>query len=203
MDKELKIVVSIFLVYFIFGLGSFFNSGSFITPIFLNQLTLLIVAAAFFFMNLKLKHSIILCTYLIIEILSTFIDGFSANYLAQKMNLPFILKINQSFSFAIFYLFIFFGFFIFITLYLYRFSRMKWVLISQLLLIATTLFLFSIDGYSWLRDTFFFVFLLGFYLVVNRFLKENNQLLSLMSYQFLLLFLLESLEYLFQILWTV
>jgi hypothetical protein len=197
MDKELKIVISIFLVYFIFGIGSFFNSGSFTTPIFLNQLTLVAVAAAFFVMNIRLKHSILLCIFFIIQLISTFIDGFSANYLAQKFDLPIILRINESISFAIFYLIIYFGFFIFITLYLYRFSKVKWGVFSQLLLIAITLLLFSIEGYSWLRDIFFFIYLLNFYTVVNRFLKKNNQLLAVLSYQFLLLFLLESLEYLF------
>ncbi|MBK9592615.1 MAG: hypothetical protein IPO32_14335 [Crocinitomicaceae bacterium] len=83
MERELKIVVLVFLTYLIFGLTSFFQTGSLITPIFLTKVILVILALIFLLMNLKEQNHWILLYALI---------GFTAFALQTILSLAILHK---------------------------------------------------------------------------------------------------------------
>lgn len=57
MERELKIVLSAFLVFLIFGLSTLLNSGSFVTPYFLDKIILLVISLLFIALNSKKEGS--------------------------------------------------------------------------------------------------------------------------------------------------
>ncbi|MEX1003484.1 MAG: hypothetical protein WDZ35_15300 [Crocinitomicaceae bacterium] len=195
MERELKIIILIFLVFFIFGLTSLVDSGHFVTPIFLNQLVLLAVAILFYALNFRTPGAFILLIYIPVLLMSALMDGFTTAYLAQKWNLPQLIGLREMFWFSLFYLLIYFGFFFTILLITYNNIRSTWLLLVGALLLSTTITLLFVPGAEMIRDFSFFSFLLFFILMVNRKSEQNKQGMTVLSYQLLLLFLLEGMEY--------
>lgn len=195
MDREFKIVASIFMLFLIFGLSSIYYNGAFVTPIFLNQLVLLGVAVAFFIMNRSVHKGWILLVYIPIQILSCLVDGFTVGFLAERFGAEFLIDVHKSQALGVVFLVGYFGYMLFLTFFLYKNHQLKWgALVSFALLILTITAFFFPDFYM-VRDILFLVFLFFFYVSYHRFSKEKSKVLGIMSNQLLLLFFLEGLEY--------
>lgn len=195
MDKELKIVVSIFLLFFIYGLGSVYYSGSFVTFYFLNQLVLLVVAILFIIMNWKTPAKFLLLLYAFAQLLLCLIDGFTIGFLASKYQMEFLIPIHESNVLSIVFLIYYFGFFLFLSIYSLRVHQLRVIVLSQAALIASTIIFFYVPDLTWIRDLSFALFVLLFVLGNHRFMKQNSHVLQVVSYQLILLVLLEGFEY--------
>lgn len=195
MDKELKISISIFLVFFIFGLTSFFNSGSFATPIFMQHFILVPLSLIFFFMNTKEKHSILLLIYFLVCVAALIIDEFSQLYLANKFEFNALYDFSKTDGFSIFFLIFYFGFFVSLGIYLWYKNKQLILAILQLALIALGLILMFSETRMNYASYAFTSFLLVFILNSNRFSKEDSKVVNVLSAQFTLLFLLQLCQY--------
>ena len=195
MDKELKIAVTIFLVFLVFGIASFFNLGSFATPVFMNQFIFVIVAVSFFIMNLKAPNSWVLAIYIIICFFGLVIDEFSMGYLAEKYKNNVFLELSRSTTFSISFLVVYFGFYVFSTILLFSNTKNKGILFIQLLLIIATIFCLGLNDLPYLSPVLFSLFLLTYIYSVNSLLTRDDKVLSVLSYQYFLFLVLEGLEY--------
>jgi hypothetical protein len=195
MDRELKIVVSIFLIFLIYGLTALFSGGSFATPVFINQLVLLLISVVFYVMNMKEKGAVILLFFSVLQLFMTIIDDFTVGYLSQKLELNFLYELSSSLGFNLIVMLVYFGFYYFLAGYAFKTHQSKSLLVLKIMLLSSAIGLFFIPHLSLFRDLSFFAFILLFVISVNRFSREENKVLSVVSYQMLLLFLLEGMEY--------
>lgn len=195
MDRELKIAVSIFLVFLIYGLTSFFQSGTFATPIFLNQIILLIVAVLFYFINREKERSVLLLLYIPVMLYSCLIDDFTVHYISSKFNSNLLVDLSENFWVSIGFIVIHFLFWYSVTLISKKDKDNSIVSVLQFTLLTATLILFFQPYYQILRDVFFVLFGLLFIYGVNKKGRENDPVFSVLSYQLLLLILLEGMEY--------
>lgn len=196
MDKELKIAVTIFLTFLVFGFASFINLGSFVTPFFINQFVFVLVAILFYLMNYKAIYATWLLGYVFICALGLAIDEFSMGYLAQKYENNDLIYFSRSMSFSIAFLILNFGFYIALSAHLFKFTRLKWLLSVQIALILFTVFGLFLNDLPFLGSIIFSIYLISFIAAVNRLLPSENKVLSVLTYQFLLYLVLEGLEYL-------
>jgi hypothetical protein len=196
MDREFKIVSSIFMLFLIFGLQSVYYNGSFVTPIFLNQLVLLFVSVVFFIMNRHELGNWILGVYIFIQLLSCLVDGFTIGFVTSKVGGDFLLDIYKSDWISYVFLICYFAFMFFIVAYTYRIHKLKIVLGIKILLLLATLLFFFIPEFSIVRDVVFLCFLFFYFVSINRIIPNERKVISVMANQFLLIFFLEGLEYL-------
>ena len=195
MDREFKIVSSIFMLFLIFGLSSIYYNGSFVTPIFLNQLVLLGVAVAFFIMNRQAKSSWILGVYILIQCLSCLVDGFTMGFLAEKFNNELLVTIYESETVSYLFIVFYFSFMLFLVIYSYLKHKLKLLLAIMIGLIIATLVFFFLPDLTTIRDIIFLTFLLFYYVSINRVMPNEDSVISVMANQLLLIFFLEGLEY--------
>ncbi len=195
MDKELKIAITIFLIFFVFGIASYLNQGSFASPVFMNQFVFLGTAILFLVINLKVKDVIVLWLYLSSCVMSFLIDHFTMGYLAEKMQNNWLLDLTQSTTFSVLFLVIYFGVFIIISFYFLRIHKKVLAFIVQLILLLITVIFMLFTQNSIDQDVCFHLFLILSILLINRLNINASKGFAVLSYQFLLLFLLESLEY--------
>lgn len=196
MDRELKIVISTFLVFFIYGLTSFFSSGSFATPVFLNQLILLGIAVLFYVLNTSKKESYFLLIYVIVQAYSCLIDGFTVEFLSQKMNNNFLADLNEQYWFNYSFMVVFFTFWIVLIWKGVKVHELKAIGALQVALLVSVLVVFFISDFSWLRDVLFMSLVVTWIFSINKLAKSKHEAFTILSYQFLLLILLEGMEYL-------
>jgi hypothetical protein len=196
MDKELKIAVTIFLTFIVFGFASFINLGSFVTPFFINQFVFVLVAVLFYLMNSKAAHWPWLLGYVFICLLSLAIDEFSMGYLAQKYENNAFIHFSRSMVFSITFLILHFGFYIALSSFLFKFTKLKWLLSVQITLILFTVLSLFLNDLPFLGSIVFSIYLISFIVAVNRLLPTENKVFSVLTYQFLLYLVLEGLEYL-------
>ena len=195
MQRELKIVVLVFLIFLIFGITSLLQSGQFVTPIFLNRFAFFIVAVLFYLLNRKSEGSSLLLVYVFVTGLFVLIDSFSVNYLSQKTGFTALLWLREQWLFQLLFLIGYFGFFGVISVLIYRKSRqLLLTLLNGVLLLSAVVLLF-IPGFEMLRDTCFLLYLTVLIILINRKQEQLNTGFTVLSYQFLLLFLLEGVEY--------
>lgn len=195
MDKELKIAVTIFLIFFVFGLASFINQGSFASPVFLNQFVFLFCAVLFLAFNVNKLDSILLWIYLIPVTLSFLIDHFTMGYLAEKFQNNGLLELTQTDTFSIVFLFGYFGSFLYFSVRTFSLHKRIIILLAQLILLLSTPVLMIFTTFSIDQDMSFHLFLILSIFIINRFNTANSKGFAVLSYQFLLLLLLEGLEY--------
>lgn len=193
MERELKIVLTVFLTYLIFGLTSYFQTGSLITPIFLTKIILVVLAFVFLLLNLRQQQFWILIYCLLAFISYAMTDDFVLGYLSQKIaGLEEIFAENTGLSwlaFGIFFSFLF-------TSVAFLWFKKKNTLISVLLFadLIFCLSLFFFDS-GWVQEISIKVFFITFFMVGQNDSDVKNKTLRVLSYLFFSLVLLESFEY--------
>lgn len=193
MERELKIVVLVFLTYLIFGLTSFFQTGSLITPIFLTKVILVLLALIFLLMNLKEQNNWILLYALIGFTAFAFTDDFVISYLAQKIDgfekLFTETDLYNWLSFCLFFSFLFYS-----VLFYWLKKKNKAISIFLLADLMVCLLLFFTD-LGWIQEIIIKVFFLTFFIASQSDFEVKNKTLRVLSYLFFGLVLLESFEY--------
>jgi hypothetical protein len=193
MERELKIVILVFLTYLVFGLTSFFQTGSLITPIFLTKIILVILALIFLLMNLKEQNNWILLYALIAFTAFAFTDDFVISYLSQKID-----GFEKLFTETEFYnwlsFFLFFSFLFYSVLFYWLKKKNKVISIFLLGDLTLCLSLFFTD-LGWVQEISIKVFFLTFFIASQSDSEVKNKTLRVLSYLFFGLVLLESFEY--------
>lgn len=193
MERELKLVILVFLTYLIFGLTSFFQTGSLITPIFLTKVILVILSLIFLLMNLKQQDFWILLYALIGFGAFAFTDDFVISYLSQK-----IIGFEELFTETDFYNWVsfcvFFSFLFYAILFFWIKKKNKLVSFFLLGDLIFCLLLFFTD-LGWIQEISIKVFFLTFFIACQSDFELKNKTLRVLSYLFLGLVLLESFEY--------
>ncbi len=195
MERELKISISIFLVFFIFGLTSYFNSGSFATPVFMQHFIYVPLAILFYLLNLKSKQSYILLIYAVVCLFAFLLDEFSQQYLANKFESNYLYELTRSAGFSISFLIVYFGFFVFQMFYLLDKTKQYVVFTLQAILIAFTIYVLSSEELFYYSAISFSAFLILYVFAANKFVKSDSKVVSVLSAQFTLLFLLQICQY--------
>lgn len=195
MDRELKIVSTVFLVFLIYGFVNVANSGSFAVPVFWFQLSILFVSIAVLVLNWKRPLNFMLLAYVVAQVLLCLVDGYTVNYLATKGNPELWIALSNSMAVNWLFIICYFGFMAFFSVRLLVISSKKGVFTVPLVLLLGVCVFFFLPEQALIRDVLFMAYLALNILIINRLLKPEDRFSQLMSYQFLLLFLLESLEY--------
>jgi hypothetical protein len=195
MYRELKIVVSVFLLFIIYGLSSFFSLGAFVTPYFFSKLILVIVSLLFFLLNFRVKKSYFLFFAFINMVCFALIDDFTVQFLSERFQLAFLLPFVNSLGFAYFSFGVFVGFYSLAMVFFHQAIQKKWLIISLILLFMATILLFIVKV-PYLQEIIFGTYLLVFFIAVNRFNLLEKNVLTILSSLFLLQFLLEIFKYL-------
>jgi len=194
MERELKIVFSVFLVFFIFALSSLFNTGTFLAPFFLSKLILVLVALVIAIINLGASKEYLLWFYFLAALAFALTDDFTISFLDQYFDTTYFDDLSGSRLFLILSLIFYFGFH-FSSVLLYYLSR-KQKLISFGLLIFLILSIFLIFTDRPIFGTIgFSIFFLAFFIVAQRDSELKNKTLRVISYQYLLIVLLGAFEY--------
>lgn len=193
MERELKIVLTVFLTYLIFGLTSYFQTGSLITPIFLTKITLVILSVIFIFINFKNQDLWILTGASIALLSYAFTDDFVISYLNQKIpGFGSCFTTNNFWnwiSFSVFFCFLFLSVFF---LYSKTKNRIVFIFLISALIICLLLF-FTNSG--WIQEIMIKVFFLTYFIFCQQDSDLKNKTLRVLSYLYLGLILLESFEY--------
>lgn len=195
MYRELKIVVSVFLLFIIYGLSSFFSLGAFVTPYFFSKLILVIVSLLFFLLNFRVKQSYFLFFAFITMVCLALIDDFTVQFLSDRFQLAFLLPFVNSLGFAYFSFGFFVGFYTLSMVLFHQGIQRKWLTISLILLFTATILLFIVKV-PYLQEIIFGTYLLVFFIAVNRFNLLEKNVLTILSSLFLLQFLVEIFKYL-------
>ena len=194
MEKELKIVFSVFLVFFIYALTTFFNSGSFLAPFFFAKLTLVIVSLIFAFININTPKQFLLWFYVIATALFAITDENTIGFLNFFFNSTFFDDLSHSMLFLAIS-FIFYFCFHFTAIFLFYFSsKKKSVSFALVVLLATSLLMFFFTEF-FLATISISIFFFLFFIVAQRDSELKNKTLRVISYQYLLLVLLGTFEY--------
>jgi hypothetical protein len=193
MERELKIVVLVFLTYLIFGLTSFFQTGSLITPIFLTKIILVILTLIFLWMNRKEQNNWILFFALIGFTAFAFTDDFVITYLSQKITgLEKLFTETDLLNWLSFCLF--FGFLFYSVLFFWLKKKNKAISVFLFFDLIFCLLLFFTD-LDWVQEISIKVFFLTFFIASQSDFEVKNKTLRVLSYLFFGLVLLESFEY--------
>lgn len=194
MEKELKIVFSVFLVFFIYALTTFFNSGCFLAPFFFAKLTLVIVSLIFAFINFTSPKQFLLWFYVIATALFAITDENTIGFLNFVLNTTIFDELSHSTLFLVISFIFYFSFHL-TAILLYYFSFKQKILsisLSGLLICSILLFFYN---ESFLATISISLFFLLFFVVAQRDSELKNKTLRVISYQYLLLVLLGSFEY--------
>ena len=216
MEKELKIVLSVFLVFFVFALMTFFNSGTFLAPFFLNKPVMVVVALiialintrpiAFIFDNrnevvdLPEKNFgstpkvFVPWLYFIATLFFAITDDVTIQLLNHWSGNLFFDQLALS-PFFLWFSFIFYiGFYAFSIVLFYQ-SLGKPVMAGFLfILLAGFVFALFLD-LTVLRQVFIHLFFIAFFVAAQGGSNLKNKSLRLIAYQYLLIPLLQSFEY--------
>lgn len=195
MERELKIVVSLTLVFFIFGLTQFFATRAFITPIFLNYTLATFLAFVFFFMNLKTKNSWLLILYAVGLGLFSLGDEMTYGLLIYYTEWTWVDPIIESLWFVYLAFGLFFGAMLVASVLLFRIQKNRSLLILFLLLITSCISMYPFGLFLWqilLMSSFFIIF----FIVSQKIHSSEAKVIRVMGTQFLFLLLLDGFKYL-------
>lgn len=195
MEKELKIVVAIFSVFCIFGLSSLLSSGTFATPVFLQHFILVPLSVLFLILNFREKHKWLLATYVLVSLCALLIDDFSVAMISEKYQTNVLFELTTTLTFSVFFLVFYFGFFFYICIFFYLIVPKKLYLISSIILLSATVIALFLSQMLWLSGFLFLLFLLVHIIVYNKFSRQDSKVAQVLTYQFLLVILLQSLQY--------
>jgi len=194
MERELKIVFSIFLVFFIFALTTFFNIGSFFAPYFLSKTILVVVALMFALINLKSPRNYFLWLYFFAAVLFAITDENTIGFFDQVFHIDFFDQLSASIIFLAFSFIFYFSFHFSAVLLFYFSTRKKLISICLGLLLALSISLLFTEA-PILQAIAGGLFFIIFFITAQRDSELKNKTLRVLSYQYLLLFLLGSFEY--------
>ncbi|MEO9531563.1 MAG: hypothetical protein ABJG68_14760 [Crocinitomicaceae bacterium] len=195
MDKELKIVVSIFLVFLIFGLVSLSTSRIFATPIFLKHFVYLPLAILFYGMNFKQNQSWLLLMYIPVVLLGLLIDDFSVGLLVEKYHVNWLYEITTTQVFSVIFIVGYFGFFILIAYLFFLAYRKLAILIASLVLILAVITCLFIPDFLIASGPIFLLFLAIQIFALNKYSSNESIAKKILTYQFLFIILMQSMEY--------
>src|SRR5688572_19613773 len=122
MERELKIVLSVFLVYLMYGITSLFDTQVLVTPVFLTSPIFVILAGIFAITNRKEKNSYILLLYLIAFICFALVDDFVIGFLTRFLGTG-VFDILTLPGFGLFAFVVFFSFLLFSVWFFYNQTR--------------------------------------------------------------------------------
>lgn len=193
MHRELRIAISISLIFFIYGLSSLFSLGGFVTPFFLSKLILVIVSLTFLLMNVRLKSVLLIMAVLAMSI-GALMDSFTINFLSEKMHSAALYNFTNTAGFIYSSFFIYYGFFAFAVVahYLRFKSAIQTVLLGLLFMASLVLVYFQLYA---VKEVVFHVFLLIYFISVGYAKESEKSAVTVVSYLFLLTALLEAFKY--------
>lgn len=194
MYRELKIVITIVLVYVIFGLNSLFVNGGFVTPFLYSKIILVATSVIFYFLNYRIKGKVFLVWNILAFISLALVDEFTIGYLDQLFQTNFFNEFTGNEVF-IFTAFLIFQGLLFAQLYPFYndYKNKLWTPVFLFLLILQ--FVFSIGGFSFYAFITLSAFMLLYFVVNKRINREKKNVLDILSIQFLGLFLLETFKF--------
>jgi len=198
MERELKIVVSVGLVFFIFGLTQFFDTRAFITPIFLNYLIAGVLSLVFFFMNFKKENSYLLFTYAVGLICFSFGDDMTRYILVKYLGADFLDTLIESKEFVWFVIPVFILFYGTMFWGIVLFHRQKKNIVLTLLMSVLLIGCVSIYPMQWPGIQFILIasFFILFFGLTQKPYSSEQSVLQVLSSQYLLLILLDGFKYL-------
>lgn len=194
MERELRIVVIVFLTYLIFGISSWFSTGSLVTPVFLTKPVLLVVALVIWGINIREVKSWVLVYWITALICLALTDDFVLSWLYLRLGVDVMGDPEQSWWILLTTFVFFYSFLVFSVVFFARQVKVNW----QIIFLAGCLFLslaFFLTQWSLAREISIQLFLTSYFIFSQRCSGLTDKVLRLISYQFLLLFLLESFEY--------
>ena len=196
MERELRISVIVILTFSIYGLVSLISSGSFVTPFFLSHLIVLGISILFFALNAEIKSAWILGLFSLSFLGYSLHDKFVIWFLTQKLNLSGIDQLTQSTTFALIS-FVFFFTILFLTIHqLYKESSLPIAAILLALILTVIIALFFTELY-FVQNILMILFLILYFVVAQRKVNSEKSVSRILSAQFLLLALLDSLYFFF------
>lgn len=193
MEKELKIVVSVFLFYFIFGFTQVFKTQAFITPVFLTSFILIICALLFWFMNLKESRAFLLILMVGVQFSWAFSDSFFIAFVEYYFPMAGEIiksKIAGIISLSVFYLM---NLFSVLTLFNLKDKKITPLIFLLTPLILSVLLIFSAEPVFFKFSVI--LFSLAFFFFGQTGSAVETKTLRVVSYQYLLLGLLQCFEY--------
>lgn len=195
MERELKIGITVFLVFLIYGLGTFFNSGSFVTLSLLNPIVLVILSMVFYFMNLKVRGSAYILTVAFAFILYALADPFTLEYLSLKLKLHDVIRFIDTVPFALISFILFFGI---LLLSVYRLlseiDKRGLVLLPFLLLLTVVAAFFA--QHHLLQTILMMAFFMSYFVIAQRNTPDDKSAARICSIIYFVFVLLESVEFL-------
>ncbi len=194
MEKEHKIAVSIALVFFIYGLSSWFSNGQFASPTFLKHFLYLPISIIVLVVYFKKANPFVLGGFSLMCLMGFLSDGFTMNLLAQKMESNILYDFSMSRVFALLFILFYFGYFVFLTFYWQKLNKTLALILLGLVAVVVGLNLFThFEQYNqWL----FVLALLGFVLIENRYNASDSITHKVVSAQLLLFLLMEIQQHL-------
>ena len=135
MERELKIVLSCFLVYLMYGIASLVDTQVLVTPVFLTSSIFFILAVVFAITNRKNPHSYVLILYAIAFLLFALVDDFVIGFMTRLFGAPVYDFLTQHF-FGFFAFLVFFGFLLFSVWFFYNQTRKKNIALALLLILS-------------------------------------------------------------------
>ncbi len=185
MERELRIVIVIFLIFFVYGLTSFFSLGDFVTPFFLGKMIMVIVSFMFFIINIKLKKSIYLFFAFLAMLSLALADEFTIIFLSERIKTDKLLKFADS-NLIIWISFVIYYTFFLVSIFLLK-TKEKTLLTPILLTfsLALSMFLFFVQLFVY-QTIVFDLFLILYVIKANQIQLQEKTVISVLSAEFLL-----------------
>ncbi len=197
MDREQRVSLWAFLLFFIFGLSSYFSLGDFVTPHFFGKLVAVLLSFIFLFRNRRVPQNYILYWACFAMIARALMDDFTVYFLAEKFDSVALIEFaNQSWLIYLSF-FVFFGFYCAAIYLLMKTGVNKWfILLLSLLLIFSIFGLGAQKWFDW--ELVFGSFLFGYFLLVRYTRLPNQSAVSIISALFVFQVAVDSLKYIYQ-----
>ena len=196
MYRELKIVALIVLVYFIYGLSSFFSLGAFVTPFFFGKIILTIVSFTFFLRYIKIEKSYYLFFSFLAMLSLALADGFTIRLFSERFGFKSFLDFCDS-PIVIYSTFFIFTAFLFTSIFiLHKELKKYWITILLIIVLLSTYLLLYLKLYT-AHQILLNGFLLAYFIFVFRSKAKEKSVVSILSVLFLLHFFMDLFKYLF------
>lgn len=194
MERELKIIFTVFLTFLIFGFTSLFQSGSFVTPVFFIKPILFLLAIIFFLLNLKSHDKWILGMYVLAIGAYLLTDAFVLSFIHEKVSVRWAQHLESEFV-SVLTLFAFFGFLFLAAYYFFKMKRNNWVTGFLFVTLAACFVLVIFTPYFILQEILIKLYLLVYFIFGQSEFNLKDKSLRVLSYQFGAIVFLESFEY--------
>jgi uncharacterized membrane protein len=194
MERELKIVIGLVMTFFLFGLGSFFNFGEFVTPFFLNAPLIVVTSATFFAMNRKIPRAYTLLFFTIGYLALCITDENFTDYLRQTFEFVIFNSHSEAFWISILGDVLFFGAII-ASVYGLHVENKNWPLSVILTSLLTAVIGLMFFDFFVVQKILMLLFFLTYFVVCHR-IKLSTQSISLIvSDVYFLIVSLESFKF--------